>query len=74
MSNLKSLIRERQVKFNTPVMSNKILKHQIPNLSVQNKYRSGTLNSNTVNSKFHLIKVSVKSLPDSYNFMFKMHS
>ena len=34
-------------------------------------YRSGTLNSNTVNSKFHLIRSFFKSLPDSYHFMFK---
>ena len=36
-------------------------------------YRAGTVNSNTVHSKFHLICSSVKSLPDSYNFMFKLH-
>ena len=38
------------------------------------QYRLGTVNSNTVNLKFHLIRVSLKSLPDSYHFMFKMHS
>ena len=32
-------------------------------------YRSGTVNSNTVNSK----EVSFKSLQNSYHFMFKMH-
>ena len=36
------------------------------------QYRSGTVNSNTVNSKFHF-EVFVKSLPDSYHFMFKMN-
>ena len=38
------------------------------------QYRLGTVNSNMVNMKFHLIRVSLKSLPDSYHFMFKMHS
>ena len=42
-------------------------------LWLKHVYRSGTVNSNTVNSEFYLIKVSLKSLPDSYNFMFKMH-
>ena len=37
------------------------------------KYTSGTVNSNTVNSKFHLIRSFCQSLPDSYHFMFKMH-
>ena len=40
--------------------------------SINGNYRSGTVNSNTVNSKFHLIqKFLVKSLPDSCHFMFK---
>ena len=37
-------------------------------------YRSGTVNSNTVNSKFHLIRSFFETLPDSYHFMLKMHS
>ena len=43
------------------------------------RYRSDTISSNTANSKFLFIRsptlfeVSVKILPDSYHFMFKMH-
>ena len=32
-----------------------------------------TVNSNTVNSKFHLIEVTVNIWQESYHFMFKMH-
>ena len=35
-------------------------------------YRSGTLNSKTVNSKFHFIR-SLKFWQESYHFMFKMY-
>ena len=38
-------------------------------LFMQFVYRSGTVNSNTVNSKFHLIR----SFFYSYYFMFKLH-
>ena len=48
---------------NLPVVSMKIIKFL---------YRSGTINSNTVNSNFHLIQF-LNFLPDSYHFMFKMH-
>ena len=34
-------------------------------------YRLGTVNSNTVNSKFHLIRSLCEMF--SYHFMFKMH-
>ena len=35
-------------------------------------YRSGTVNSNTVNSKFHLIRSFFEIFANSYHFMF-MH-
>ena len=38
------------------------------------EYRSGMVNLNTVNTKFHLIQSFMDFLPDSYHFMFKMHS
>ena len=37
------------------------------------EYRSGTLNSDTANSKFHLIQSFCNFLPDSYHLMFKLH-
>ena len=40
---------------------------------IPSSYRLGTVNSNTVNSKFHLIRSFFEILPDSYHFMFKMH-
>ena len=50
-----------------------ILRFQVNDIkTILGHYRLGTVNSNTVNSKFHLISFSQVFLPD-YHFMFKMH-
>ena len=80
-----SPLLQKKTEENNPYYLNKILnpydliichvdKNENETLNIEkisSLYRLGTVNSNTVNSKFHLIQSFCEML--SYHFMFKIH-